>query len=409
VIIMIKKFPFAIFLLFCFLVLYSVTYASDLRYPIAKQHEQFGYGFIDEKGNEIIESKYIFATDFSEGLALVLEAADPYITKVIDGNGNVVNTFNAKFSDNPDEEKPNYVIPPEIYFYDVFYNGQYGIQYQNIFNQGVLVALNSKGKCGYVDKMGNWIFKNTYDLCFPFSEYATLVGVRVQAIEYNMDQYKYFYIDKNGRPIVKQTFDLANVFKEGLGVVGNYDPQSKSWDDRQYFQILNVKGEFINNKKYKNILKILNGVVAVETQKGIEYIDAKGKNIKKEIYRKISSPNPGFTYELKEQILKIFDSKNKKIFEGQFDNGNEYSEGLAAVNKGGKFEESENPDGPSVTYFTGGKWGFIDSTGKQVIDFKYDAVQPFKNGLARVKDFEKWGKELWAYIDKTGKIVWEPK
>ena len=51
-----------------------------------------------------------------------------------------------------------------------------------------------------------------------------------------------------------------------------------------------------------------------------------------------------------------------------------------------------------------GKWGFIDKTGKIVINQKFDKVSPFEEGLSRVKVGDKYG-----FIDKTGKIVINPQ
>ncbi|EAK1349894.1 WG repeat-containing protein, partial [Campylobacter coli] len=51
-----------------------------------------------------------------------------------------------------------------------------------------------------------------------------------------------------------------------------------------------------------------------------------------------------------------------------------------------------------------GKWGFIDKSGKIVIEPKFDGVGNFSEGLAGVELNGKWG-----FIDKSGKIVIEPK
>lgn len=62
----------------------------------------------------------------------------------------------------------------------------------------------------------------------------------------------------------------------------------------------------------------------------------------------------------------------------------------------------------------GGKWGFIDGTFKEVVPFKYDAVTFFSDGLAAVNIGGKYyhydtdygfvgGK--WGFIDKTGNVV----
>jgi len=49
-------------------------------------------------------------------------------------------------------------------------------------------------------------------------------------------------------------------------------------------------------------------------------------------------------------------------------------------------------------------WGYIDKTGKTVIEPQFDDARNFQEELARVKINKKWG-----YIDKTGKMVIEPQ
>ena len=51
------------------------------------------------------------------------------------------------------------------------------------------------------------------------------------------------------------------------------------------------------------------------------------------------------------------------------------------------------------------KWGYVDKTGKQVIDFKFENAEPFSEGLAAVKFHHTFGDDKWGYIDKTGKKV----
>ena len=59
---------------------------------------------------------------------------------------------------------------------------------------------------------------------------------------------------------------------------------------------------------------------------------------------------------------------------------------------------------PLFSIVQNGKIGFIDSTGKVVIEPKYDNVTSFSEGLARVKIDEKYG-----FIDSSGKIIIEPQ
>jgi hypothetical protein len=54
-----------------------------------------------------------------------------------------------------------------------------------------------------------------------------------------------------------------------------------------------------------------------------------------------------------------------------------------------------------------GKWGYIDTSGKMVIEPQFKDALFFSGGLANVSpptDEEIRG--IWGYIDKSGKFVW---
>ena len=52
----------------------------------------------------------------------------------------------------------------------------------------------------------------------------------------------------------------------------------------------------------------------------------------------------------------------------------------------------------------GGKYGFIDKTGRVVIEPQWEEVGVFSEGLARVERGGKYG-----FIDKTGRVISEPQ
>ena len=92
-----------------------------------------------------------------------------------------------------------------------------------------------------------------------------------------------------------------------------------------------------------------------------------------------------------------------------------FSEGLAAIKMGGKWGFIDKtgkvvipPQFDIVLCFSeglapigmGGKWGFIDQTGKIVIPPQFDAVRWFSEGLAAIEMGGKWG-----FIDKKGRTI----
>lgn len=81
----------------------------------------------------------------------------------------------------------------------------------------------------------------------------------------------------------------------------------------------------------------------------------------------------------------FIDKTGKYVINPQFDDATPFADGLARVK-------------------LGGKWGFIDKTGKLVIPPQFDLAFPFKDGLAPVTFDGKWG-----FIDKAGKLVINPQ
>lgn len=81
-----------------------------------------------------------------------------------------------------------------------------------------------------------------------------------------------------------------------------------------------------------------------------------------------------------------------------------FNEGLAAVSSGGEFEFVRENNRYS---YRGGKWGYIDKTGEEIIPLKYDEADKFSAGKARVAISENGIRKV-GYIDKTGTFVSPP-
>jgi hypothetical protein len=137
----------------------------------------------------------------------------------------------------------------------------------------------------------------------------------------------------------------------------------------------------------------------------------------------------------------FMDRTGKIVIEPQFEDAEDFSEGLAPV-KVRSDETTWCPREPSGSRkgFTM-KWGYVDKTGKLVVPAQYESAEPFSEGLAAINNcdegffIDRTGKKLvlgsftwvspfgagisrihinsnqdqmWGLMDKTGKMIWGP-
>ena len=131
------------------------------------------------------------------------------------------------------------------------------------------------------------------------------------------------------------------------------------------------------------------GVAAVKTDKSWQVIDTEGKPVSEESFEDIKLGGSdeccsgGVIFAKKSGKYYMYDSSMNKICEDAFDDCDLFMDKnwLAAV----KIDK---------------KWGFVDVTGKTVIEAKYDTAKSFSYGLAAVTS----GKECF-FIDKNDEKI----
>lgn len=89
------------------------------------------------------------------------------------------------------------------------------------------------------------------------------------------------------------------------------------------------------------------------------------------------------------------DMQGNIILAPQFDGAWPFSEGIARVCIGGTLKKEGD-----YTILEGGKYKFIDKSGKPINSDTYDDLRSFKNGIALAEKNGKWGK-----INRKGVIV----
>lgn len=202
------------------------------------------------------------------------------------------------------------------------------------FSDGLAAAMREgENKWGYIDKTGKFAIEpkfESYPNGYVGSFSDGLARIQVDA--------KHGFIDRRGDFVIAPQFVFADDFNEGFAKVAVSGP-CRFWDPDNPCPGSDVYGSRDDKPDY---------------------------------------PECKFAF---------VDKSGKLLAEQDFENARDFSEGLAAVQKNGK-------------------WGFIDKQGKLVIPYQFDRAYSFSDGLARVgkdKDGKSWSF-TWGYIDKSGRL-----
>ncbi|HYG14182.1 MAG TPA: WG repeat-containing protein [Bacteroidia bacterium] len=161
---------------------------------------------------------------------------------------------------------------------------------------------------------------------------------------------KYFQVMKNGKTgfrdldgdiVIEPKFDAAEMFSEGFSAV----QVGKKWG------LIDETGKYIIEPKYDYLGSVNNGLAAYSLGDKYGFLNTEG------------------TETIRPQFAWV----------------GEFSEMLCVVRN------------------SKGKYGYIDSSGKLIIECQFEYAMPFENGIAKIQLNNLWGK-----IDRTGKIIEPP-
>ena len=329
------------------------------------------YGFIDEKGNEVVSCQYDRHTaGFSEGLARV-HFKNAY--NFIDITGKEV--FNSWFSHASSfSEGLAYVE----------YLGSGGFNYR-----------------GFIDKLENKVLRLSYKYVQPFFCGRALV----ESAESNINNIG--FIDKTGKEIIPPKYDFASDFRNGLAFVileeneGFIDTEGNEiipviYEEARWFfdtmykvklngkwGVLDPTGKEISSLKYTLIdTYCLEGLVKVQVENKHGLLSCiNGNEIVAPKYDEIGLFHEGLAKVKTENKYGYVDMKGVEVIAPKYDELGRFKSELARVK-------------------VGDKSGFIDKLGNEVISLIYDIAFDFDLNTAKVM---LKGKVF--YIDKTGKKV----
>ena len=250
------------------------------------------------------------------------------------------------------------------------------------FSQGK-AAVRFDGRWGYINKAGGFVINPKYRDAYRFSGGRAFVR--------SLHNWSYYYVDEKGNKLesVNQSnsFDFVetNEFSGGLAIVR---------DDDQ-FGYIDKSGSTVIDLKYNEARPFSENLAAVKISDKWGFINSKETVEISPQY--ISAGNFGNGLAPVRKNSNLFgyvDRSGTMVITEQFEIAHTFHEDRAAV-------------------FIDGNWTFIDKSGKQITSPKFDEVDPFFNGLAKVtiripNEMDDEFTEKFGYINKSGTYVWFP-
>lgn len=235
-----------------------------------------------------------------------------------------------------------------------------GVAYENLvpYREGTL--------WGFSDRKGKIVIPVRYEDASPFSEgYAR---VRLAGKE--------GFINEKGKEVVPLQYDEVTSFKGGRAHIIT----------RRGYQvsegIINRSGEVIVPQQYEYIREHYKGFAVVGKNFKQGLIDSVGKEILPPVYSGVYTPERNVVVVVSKQKYALFNSKGEKLTDFIYD--------YMGVN-----------DDPYVIASLGGKTGFLDLNGNQVIAPTDLAIDPFKGNAS----FTAVRKEFkLGYMDRKGQV-----
>jgi len=235
---------------------------------------------------------------------------------------------------------------------------------------GYLFPIREGRKLGFINRSGAIVVPPQYDAVGELKEGRIRISLGSLS----------GYIDLSGKVVIEPKYETAGDFRDGRAIVRNGDK----------YALIDLSGKLIGDIPYRVLGDFHQGLLRVQTPRPTKYgyVDREGKIAIQPQFMPAGefpddSSNLAFGGLDREWVY--FDRTGRiiiRISMGEHLIGaRPFVNGRLAVKEG----------------FT---WGFKDASGKFAIPPKYNDVEDFKDGIARVQEGAKW-----ILIDPRGKEV----
>ena len=390
------------------------------------------FGLVDTKGKYILETVYDEIRSFKDGTTQVKKDGK---YGYLDSDGHFLT--NIEFEQTVAFHKGLATVKKDGKYGVLSINGSYILKpiYDKISIRidNIEATLNGEKKIFELDGSSRYGFE--YDkYLYPYKSIEGAALVEKDG--------KQVVIDSKGNPIFKVDFDKIGNFNDGvarielkgkIGLLGEdgkyiaepiYDSAYKNEDNtyliktNELYGIILQDGTVIKPMSTSTIKFSNNyGIITVDGKE--TYINKSGKRISSESFDDAYPFSDGMAMVKINDKYSYINTEGKRI-DKEFIHGYDYSDGYACVKEGQSYRyidkkgnlafgkdrtfSNAKPFSNGMAAFRDKKWGYIDTSGKEVIKTQFDCAYYFGTELAPVKMGDKFG-----IINKTGKLVFEAK
>ncbi|MEH7011594.1 WG repeat-containing protein [Neobacillus niacini] len=229
---------------------------------------------------------------------------------------------------------------------------------------------------------------------------------------------KWGYINDKGAFVLPPKYEMARDFQEnGLAIV----------QLNNLTGIINSDGYFIVKPKYDTISPFSEGRATAIDDEGFKVLDESGKEITSRAYSFIGDYQKGRalvanTNEHGECLYGYLNRRGNEVIPLSYESASDFKDGKALVKmKEGSyalidltgkvlnsypypFVDDYGEDMLAFRKSNDGKWGYMDESGKVLIEPQFTGTQPFVEGKAIVNV----DHNIYGLIDKQGKFIIKP-
>lgn len=337
-----------------------------------KENDGYKYGYIDYKGNILLETKYNDLLRFS----IKTDEKVPYILAADNGKYGLFKKnkqiISCEYQDIEYKESANVFLVQkakkygvanikgkiivDVNYDDIEINGIYSYVKQD--NQ--IVVYNEKGK--------------VQDISSNKELYKVADGEYYITIDNSNNSALYGILDKNKKELVKEQYmyieyAFDNYFivstKEGYGLISS--------DGTVKIKPENASVQKLSGKNALQILKYDSSITEIYSKNILKTCEIENGKI-----------------DIEDSYIKIYSAKDFMYLD----------------NDGNKLQTSAiNSNSTLFTDNNNGSWGFVNKNGDKIVNNEYQRTTEFnKYGFASIKK-----NGLWGSIDLNGNIIVEPK